>query len=603
MNSNFYNGADLEENFEELPAYPKSFITRGSSWKDSEAVQYKYVDTYFISDALEKEIETWTTGSPVLISAQTGAGKNKFIEDVVMPLVEAGEKKILIVSNRIALNLQTKHRLIKEKKLAPKIYGDEWLLDNDHFSYVSLYTYHKFFAQKNKIDCREYDCVVFDEAHYFIADALFNNKTGFALKEIPEKFSKCLRIYLTATPEQVIGDIIDIEEKAYYAKKNPTRQLERLYAYAQSERNAPPAFKLLAYEFKRDYSYVNTKYFKEVDEIVSEINSDTSGEKWIVFVTNKEKGKELQERIQEEAVFIDAYSKQGAESNGVKEDAQEYQNIVKESSFKTRVLITTSVLDNGINLEDDELKNIVIFAYDKTMFLQMLGRKRIDWDKRETINLYLENKNAANINGMLSTLKKQRTAINLYKGNRAAFFDRYYNSGKCDSFNIVSKIFFFTYDSISKKTQCIFNPLAESKLEQDIRRLEQLQAKIKEDPMADVKEQLSWMGLEATFDERKFLNASGKEVSQKELRVLLENNLDKKFESKEELEEFGAAIKRLYIEGYGKRKNEKTGLEYYGDSIINQILDELNIQYKLTLSKVEKENIWSFVKKDQIASE
>lgn len=54
-----------------------------------------------------------------------------------------------------------------------------------------------------------------------------------------------------------------------------------------------------------------------------------------------------------------------------------------------KVLITTSVLDNGFSIEDDNVKNIVICTDDKTEFLQELGRKRINKDKGETVNLYI----------------------------------------------------------------------------------------------------------------------------------------------------------------------------------------------------------------------
>ena len=63
------------------------------------------------------------------------------------------------------------------------------------------------------------------------------------------------------------------------------------------------------------------------------------------------------------------------------------QEIIANEKFEAKILATTTVLDNGINLNDDKLKNIVIDFYDPVTIVQTLGRKRIhNYDK---INLYL----------------------------------------------------------------------------------------------------------------------------------------------------------------------------------------------------------------------
>ncbi len=45
-------------------------------------------------------------------------------------------------------------------------------------------------------------------------------------------------------------------------------------------------------------------------------------------------------------------------------------------------------MDNGISLEDEYLRNIVIMADTKETFIQMLGRKRIK-NNNEKLNLYI----------------------------------------------------------------------------------------------------------------------------------------------------------------------------------------------------------------------
>ena len=76
-------------------------------------------------------------------------------------------------------------------------------------------------------------------------------------------------------------------------------------------------------------------------------------------------------------------------------EAKEYRNIIKNERFDTQVLIATKVLDHGININDPNVKHIVIKTYNPTSFLQMLGRRRrlphhadLETDK---INVYFQN--------------------------------------------------------------------------------------------------------------------------------------------------------------------------------------------------------------------
>lgn len=50
-------------------------------------------------------------------------------------------------------------------------------------------------------------------------------------------------------------------------------------------------------------------------------------------------------------------------------------------------MISTSVIDNGISIYDDKLKNIVVDFSDKVQLMQMIGRKRCQ--KKEPINIYV----------------------------------------------------------------------------------------------------------------------------------------------------------------------------------------------------------------------
>ena len=72
---------------------------------------------------------------------------------------------------------------------------------------------------------------------------------------------------------------------------------------------------------------------------------------------------------------------------------------MENEKFSPQVLISTSVLDNGINIKDRTVKNVVVDVFDKTEMIQMLGRIRVE--QGQTINLYLRNYSVEDIRKFL----------------------------------------------------------------------------------------------------------------------------------------------------------------------------------------------------------
>lgn len=128
---------------------------------------------------------------------------------------------------------------------------------------------------------------------------------------------------------------------------------------------------------------------KQREEIIDIIIKGTN--KWLIFVDNKKVGRTLQkdilkqisgERKNDEKIvdFITSDYELDLDS------ANEVNSIVNYNKQSVRVLIATSVLDNGINIKDLELRNMIIIADTETEFIQMLGRKRVD---SQRLNLYI----------------------------------------------------------------------------------------------------------------------------------------------------------------------------------------------------------------------
>ena len=90
-----------------IPLSPDTKIAPEDIEIDFHFDEYKYL-TDFISD----EIDKWQPNEPIIISAQTGSGKNHFIQKTLLPkLIDENPNTkdlMLILSNRIALTRQTK---------------------------------------------------------------------------------------------------------------------------------------------------------------------------------------------------------------------------------------------------------------------------------------------------------------------------------------------------------------------------------------------------------------------------------------------------------------------------------------------------------------
>ena len=156
----------------------------------------------------------------------------------------------------------------------------------------------------------------------------------------------------------------------------------------------------------------NYDYIKEIHEFSNKdslqniiIQNQRKGDhsKWLIFVTSKSEGKDLRDKLnQGMGKNSPNKSKQSEFAAMVDADAKNtaaYLEIQKNNTFKEQVLISTSVLDNGIDIKDPLVKNLVIFSKRKTEFIQMLGRLRIQ--PKQEITLYLPHFSSADIDKAL----------------------------------------------------------------------------------------------------------------------------------------------------------------------------------------------------------
>lgn len=340
-------------------------------------LKYFYNDTdtptYISNYITEKDVGDWKESQPIFISAQTGSGKNYFVKEFLITKLDKEnyrtdeDKYFLYLVNRTALKEQLEEDLKESLKT-------ETIEDYDKFVYV--FTYQELSLKlrtkkseiKKMIENGKIKYVVMDECHFFLSDAVFNPHTYFLLEYLIVNLSNAVRIYMSATLEDVAQVILDLEYKIY-----------------------PESFSCLYYYFERKFNYIENIYlyrkFSEIENIIKKRLEEYQDQKFMIFVYQKEDGSKLRNKLKDSnisCVFISSETKSASNDN---EEYMEYKNIVHKERFSSKVLISTSVMDNRVTIKDKDLKNIVIDVFDRVEMLQMLGRIRVK--KNQKINLYL----------------------------------------------------------------------------------------------------------------------------------------------------------------------------------------------------------------------
>ena len=123
------------------------------------------------------------------------------------------------------------------------------------------------------------------------------------------------------------------------------------------------------------------------------------------------------------------------------------------------MLITTKVLDNGVNISDKGVRHIVIPFCDQTEFMQMLGRRRTA--EGERVYLYVEVPTIQKVNTLRHGVETKRNAINGVKrcapNRRNALLAKMWETGRKD----INSLFY-----INEAGNLTPNFLAEKKLKQ-----------------------------------------------------------------------------------------------------------------------------------------
>ena len=511
-------------------------------------------DVTCIADGIDAVLDNFNA---TIIQAPTGFGKTYFILHEVLPKVVQSGGKMLLVSNRVAVSYQQKLQVMKI--VDPSEIGcltPEGVLKKTDFGPVKIMTLQALDLFLSTAQGREYakevSVFVVDEVHYFVADVSFNPSAARLLKVIPKFFIEATRIYMTATLEDALRPVAEAEASAERPMVERTGARFSPLMLGQS-----PVVNV--YQFTSDrYSQLSVRYYKKDDDLYREIK-ESGEDKWLIFVPSKEDGATLQETIGDDAVFISADSKGN--------DA--WNQLLDEERLPCRVLITTSVLDCGVNIHDENLKHVVIPFEDRTMFMQALGRVRF---KRSTqFTLYVKAISQKRLNGLLYRNRELLSCAAEIQQHR--YYNSYVDRFRLEGDRVKGALLYLDYDGRYK-----FNYLLYHKLLRQERYYKELETAIDQYGDAAFPRIVhSWLGQPDTYNDRNWLGYGITKQAQQDLLEFLRECDGKLLATEADQRAFSKKVHQWYQVITGDKKRDDRGGGYLKTAALNDCLEKLEI--------------------------
>ncbi|MDE5770655.1 MAG: hypothetical protein K2I06_03340 [Ruminococcus sp.] len=248
--------------------------------------------------------------------------------------------------------------------------------------------------------CSQARYLVFDEAHYILDDANFNKGISFFTQTcLGKSFPNATKIFMSGTMEEIYEYIQTInrfpkepteiiKENELLDKKGDDFFSNNISGIIYNNQNINSVLSL-----PTDYSYIQPYKYKTIDDICSQIAQTSINEKWMIFVKSINEGVMLKLVLQ--GICNNSVYFLNAENKNDDENAEIYNQLICESRFDCRVLIATTVIYNGINVKDDNVKHIVVPFAPMSVVKQLLGRKRVS--ENETVKVYFPDVSCKNV--------------------------------------------------------------------------------------------------------------------------------------------------------------------------------------------------------------
>lgn len=342
-----------------------------------------------VSDLITNEdIKSWKQGDLITITAGTGKGKTYFIMNKLYDSTERFplKGKILFLIHRINPRDQFFTEINEDNKTD--------LIDIKTYQSIEI-----AIKEGNKQILEGYQYIVMDEYHRFLNDS-FTTTTDISLDAILKQ-DKAIKIAMSATGN-----------------------------YMMKYFNEHLNLKTIDYEIPLSFDSIRSlRYFKK-DSTLEALIADAIEEnrKTIVFVDSAKKAYELHQMFGKDTLF-NCSTTSRSHGYGKYVDKDKIQQMLESEKFKETVLITTTVMDSGVNIKDSELTQIICDVRDVVTLGQAVGRKRI-MDEGDYIDLIIKAHNGDSYRSIRSRAEKQCELAEYLTEHKTSKFNAKYGRSK-----------------------------------------------------------------------------------------------------------------------------------------------------------------------------
>ena len=510
-------------------------------------------DVTCIADGIDADLDSFNA---TIIQAPTGFGKTYFILHEILPRVMQSGGKMLLVSNRVAVSYQQKLEVMEMVDPTEiSCLTPEGVLKKTDFGPVKVMTLQAVDRFLSTTQGREYakevSVLVVDEVHYFVADVSFNPSAARLLKVIPQFFNEATRIYMTATLEDVLRPLAE-EAKAKRPLAERTGVRFSPLVYGQT-----PVIDLYAYKSDK-YSSLPIRYFHRENDLYREIK-ESGEDKWLIFVPSKEQGAILQETLGDDAVFISAGSK----------GSDMWNQLLDEERLPCRVLITTSVLDCGVNIYDEDLRHVVIPFEDRTMFMQALGRVRFKGTPKFT--LYVKSLTKKSHNGLVYRNRELLSLAAEIKQSKC--YSYYVDRFRLEGDRAKGALLYLDYDGRYKFNNLLYHKLLRQ--EQYYKKLAEAIDKYGDSAFPRIVH--DWLGQPDAYDEQNWIGYDTANQTRQDLLAFLRKHDGKLLATENDQRAFSEKVHQCYQIITGGKKRDNRGEGYIKTAALNDCLKKVGI--------------------------
>ena len=369
-----------------------------------------------VTELIGNDYQNWGRGDIVTISTSTGSGKTSFVLFTLLEHAIYMQRNSNLPGNNIGILYLVNRKVLKEQ-LQIRISTEVTAWWSSRYpnipvsSLISVRTYQEIedvlkrgAAENLYKQMAQFNITVYDECHYFMVDSVFNPATYLSWTHLTHVLSNTLQVFMSATIDSMKANIEQLKNRS----KEDCHPLIFQHRMAHKCIYNYPEHKE---SISNDYDYVDLYSIDSDDELPSLIQKGDKKAKWLIFVDSINKGKKLLSRLKKtegenNVIFI--YAK-------YKNDLEAYERVIElklKASISRRIVIATSVMDNGISFRDTELQNVVIFADMKEPFIQMLGRKRRDNNR---INVYICKRNSSYFSARIRNIDETLQFLGRYE--------------------------------------------------------------------------------------------------------------------------------------------------------------------------------------------